>query len=30
VNFAPEVMAAGIRLEGEPDPLVTVILKEGG
>ncbi len=27
VNFPAEVMAAGIRLEGQPDPLVTVVLR---
>jgi hypothetical protein len=27
VKFPSEVMAAGIRVPGEPDPLVTVILK---
>src|SRR5262249_43366353 len=29
VKFPSEVIAAGIRLEGQPDPLVTVVLKEG-
>jgi hypothetical protein len=29
VNFPREVLDAGIRLEGEPYPLVTVVLKEG-
>jgi hypothetical protein len=27
-RFAPEVMEAGIRLEGLPEPLVTIVLKE--
>jgi hypothetical protein len=27
-NFAPEVIQAGIRLEGQPEPLVTIVLKE--
>jgi hypothetical protein len=29
VNFAREVMEAGIELEGQPYPFVTVVLKEG-
>jgi hypothetical protein len=29
VNFPREVMEAGIRVEGQPHPFVTVILKEG-
>jgi hypothetical protein len=29
VNFAPEVVEAGIKLEGERDPRVTVVFKEG-
>jgi hypothetical protein len=28
VNFAPEVFDAGIRIDGEPDPFVTFVLKE--
>jgi Holliday junction resolvase len=27
-KFPPEVIAAGIRLEGQPEPLVTLVLKE--
>ncbi len=27
VKFLPEVMAAGIRLEGQPDPLVTIVFR---
>jgi hypothetical protein len=27
-KFSPEVIEAGIRLEGQPEPLVTVVLKE--
>jgi hypothetical protein len=27
-KFPPEVIEAGIRLEGEPEPLVTVVLKD--
>jgi hypothetical protein len=29
VNFPPEVIEAGIRIEGERDPRVTVVFKEG-
>jgi hypothetical protein len=29
VNFSREVMEAGIRLDGQPHPFVTVVLKEG-
>jgi hypothetical protein len=29
VNFPPEVMEAGITIEGQPYPFVTVVLKEG-
>jgi hypothetical protein len=28
VNFPSEVMEAGIRMEGQPYPFVTVVLKE--
>lgn len=28
-KFPPEVIEAGIRLEGQPEPLVTIVLKEG-
>jgi hypothetical protein len=27
-KFSPEVIEAGIRLEGQPEPLVTIVLKE--
>ena len=29
VNFPREVMEAGIRVEGQPNPFITVVLKEG-
>jgi hypothetical protein len=27
-KFSPEAVEAGIRLEGQPEPLVTIVLKE--